>query len=170
MFLGVYGYLFYVVGNKNAETAVLYTTSHQQASDKEKIQGLERTLKDTEKERSNLSTYFVTKRNAVTFIEQIEQTGKSAGVDLSVNSVSDDAKGGETTQLTFSAAGAFPDIYRLTALIESMPYKVTIKKVDMQTLSDQKNGTIWKGNFVVTLESFVATSAATSTAGAATQK
>lgn len=166
MFLGVYGYLFYVVASKNTETVVLYTTSHQQASDKEKIQELDRTIKDTEKERNNLSAYFVTKTSAVTFIEQIEKIGKNAGVDLSVNSVSGDAKGGGTTQLAFSAAGTFSDIYRLIALVESMPYKVTLKKADMQVTSDQKDGsTIWKGGFVVTLESFVATSAATSTAG-----
>lgn len=158
---GVYGYLYYVVDSKNKETAALYIVSHQAASEKEKIQGLIRTLKDTEKDRNKLSGYFVTKINAVTFIEQIEKIGKDAGIDLSVNSVSDGAKDSGTIQLSFSAAGNFPDMYRLIALIESMPYKATLKKVDVQAASDSKEGgKNWKGNFIVSLESFAPASAA----------
>lgn len=162
--LSVYGYLFYVVENKNAETAVLYTISHQQASDQEKIQGFGRTLKETEKERNNLSEYFAAKTSAVTFIEQIEKIGKSAGVDLSVNSVSDEVKGGATTQLTFSAEGSFSALYRLIALVESMPYKVAMKKADIQIGDSKDTIEIWKGNFSVVLESFGTENTATSTA------
>lgn len=159
LFLGVYGYLFYVVDSKNRETAALYTASHQAASDKEKIQGLERTLKETEKERNNLSGYFVTKTNAVTFIEQIEKIGKNANVSLTVNSVSDDVKDNGAIQLNFSAVGSFPDMYRLIALVESMPYKVTLKKANVLRVVDQA---VWRGDFVVKLESFTVANATTS--------
>jgi Tfp pilus assembly protein PilO len=152
---GMYGYLFYVVNDKNKETAVLYAASHQQAADKEKIQGLERTLKDTAKDRDSISKYFVSKTNAVTFIEQIEKVGKSANVVLSVNTVSDDAKDMGGIQLSFSATGGFSDIYRLIALVESLPYKVTLKKTDIQKTEERKEGVaVWKGNFTVMLESF----------------
>jgi hypothetical protein len=156
-----YGYLFFVVDSKNKATTLLYSASHQAASDKEKIRGLERTLKDTEEDRNKLSEYFVTKTSAVAFIERIENLGKSAGVELSVNSVSDAAKNSGVLQLDFSATGSFSNMYRLMALVESMPYKVTLKKASMQKIGDQQEVTgDWKGDFMVTLESFVATSAA----------
>lgn len=162
---GMYGYLLYVVNDKNKETAVLYAASHQQAADKEKIQGLERTLKDTARDRDSISKYFVSKTNAVTFIEQIENVGKSANVILSVNTVSDEAKDVGGIQLSFSATGGFSDIYRLIALVESLPYKVTLKKTDIQKVDERKEGNaVWKGNFVVTLESFTPSNATTTPA------
>lgn len=158
MLLGVYGYLYFVADSKNTETSAFYIASHQAVSDKERIHELERTLKDTENERNKISEYFVTKTNAVTFIEQIEKVGKNAGVDLTVNSVSDEAKDAGAIQLSFSAAGSFPDIYRLVALVESMPYKVTLKKANISRAGDQ---TLWKGDFTVKMESFSAENATT---------
>lgn len=156
--LGIYGYLLFVVESKNKETSVLYATSHQVASDKEKIQELERVLKDTEGDRDKLSQYFIAKTNAVTFIEQIEKIGKTAGVDLSVSSVSDDEKDRNSIQLNFSATGSFLHLYHLIALIESMPYKVVIKKADIQVGangSPEVTTPLWEGSFVVLLEGFI---------------
>ncbi len=147
--LGAYGYLFFAAESKNKETAALYGASNERNSSKEKIQGLLRALEDTEKEREKLSEYFAAKTSAVAFIEQIEKLGKNAGVDLSVSSVSDGAKGGGAIELAFSATGSFSDMYRLIALIESIPYKVMLKKVDIQRMNDSG---AWKGNFTVTLE------------------
>lgn len=158
--LGAYGYLLSVVNTKNLETADLYTASHQAASGQEKILGLGRILKDTEKDRNKLSEYFVTKTNPVAFIEQIEKIGKNAGVDLVVSTVSDTTKDNGGIQLSFSATGSFSSVYRLIALVESMPYKVTLRKADVQMSGDQKDASgTWKGNFTVMLESFVAPSA-----------
>lgn len=162
--LCVYGYLFFVITDKNKETAALYLTSHQQSSDKEKIQGLARMLKESENDRKKLSEYFVTKTNAVAFIEQIEKIGKDVGVGLTVNSVSDAAKDKGSIELSFSATGSFPDMYRLIALVESMPYKVTLKKMDMQRAGDLKEGISWKGNFAVVLDGFVSANSATTSA------
>lgn len=152
--IGVYVYLFYVTESKNSETSVLYAASHQAASDKEKIQNLERALKDTREDREKLSKYFVTKTSAVTFIEQIEKIGKNAGVDLLVTTVSDDAKDGGAIQISFSATGGFTHMYHLVALVESMPYKVIVKKADIQKISDQQGN--WRGSFTVMLESLTA--------------
>ncbi len=155
--VGVYGYFIYAVETKNKETAVLYAAFHQAASDREKIQGFERVLKDTEKDRNQLSAYFITKTNEVTFIERIEKIGKSAGVALSVNSVSDKTKDSGAVELNFSTSGKFSDIYRLMALIESMPYKVTLKKADIRkAMVVGGAGSEWKGDFTVALESVVA--------------
>jgi hypothetical protein len=163
LLLGVYGYLFFMTNAKTEKTTALYLASRQAASDKEKIHALERMLKETEKERARLSEYFVTKTNAVTFIEQIEKIGKNADVDLTVNSVSGETKDSGAIALNFSATGSFSALYRLIALVESMPYKATLKKTDMQR-SDQKEKAAWKGNFTVMLESFAAGDATTTPA------
>lgn len=156
--LSTYGYLLFVMKSKNNESTVLYMASHQAASDKERTQELARMLKETEADRKKISSYFFTKANAVTLIEQIENIGKSAGVDLAVNSVSDEAKDTGVTQLSFSATGSFAALYRLVALTESMPYKITLKRVDIQEMNNQtQSGIGWKGNFTIMLGSFVST-------------
>jgi hypothetical protein len=160
--LGVCGYAFFFVQTKTIETAALYDISHTHASDKEKTQALARTLKETEKDRRVLSEYFVSKTSAVTFIEQIENIGKNAGVSLKVSSVSDEAKGSGGVQLSFSANGPFPEMYRLIALIESMPYKVTVKRANIQKMEGQ-GSVVWSGDFAVTLESFVQENTSTTT-------
>jgi hypothetical protein len=169
---GIYGHLLYSMQTKNKETAALYTASHEEDSDKEKIRELSRVLEDTKKERDNLSEYFVANTNAVTFIEQIEKVGKTAGVELTVLSVSDETKENGVVELGFSAIGGFTHLYHLIAIVESMPYKVVIKKADIQKTMEktagqhggQKEGAVmWAGNFTVTLESFIATNAATET-------
>lgn len=165
--LAVYGYLFFVVNAKNKETTILYTASHEQTSDKEKIQALFRVLRDTEEDREKLSKYFITKMGAVTFIEQIEKIGKNAGVQLSVNTVSDEESGGGAIQISFGANGSFAHMQHLIALVESMPYKVTIKKADIQKIDEQKDGqAVWKGTFNVVLESFSTDTVALSAAAA----
>lgn len=135
----------------------LYAASHQQTSDKEKTKELARMLKETEKDRNKLSEYFITKTNAVTFIEQVEKIGKDIGVNLSTNAIADGAKDSGAIEFSFSATGSFRNIYQLIALIESMPYKATIKKADIQKMSDQNESSgKWKGNFIMMLWGFVA--------------
>lgn len=158
--LGAYAYLLYAVQTKNKESSALYTLSHDQILDKGKIQELERALKETEKERGKFYEYFMNATNAVAFIEQIEKLGKSASVSLSVSSVSDGIKEDGTIQLGFSATGSFVNLYRLMALVESLPYKITLKKVDFQKSDGGEEGADWKGNFMVILESFTPTNPA----------
>lgn len=161
LILGVYGYLFFTVNSKNKEIAALYAVSHKEASDNERIKELLRTLKETEKERNMLSAYFITKTNAVAFIERIEMIGKNADVNVTINSVADGEKDKSALQLNFSATGNFPNMYHFIALIESTPYKIALKKADIQKMTDRAR---WKGDFLVSLESFAASSpAATST-------
>lgn len=160
-----YGYLFFVMKSKNAKTSELFVASHSRATDKEKNQGLERMLKDTETERKKLSEYFITKKNAVSFIEQMEKIGKSAHVALSVNSVSDEAKDTGVINLNFSVMGSFSNIFRFIELVDTVPYKVTIKKMDIQAVNDQKEENLkWSGSFTVMLESFVMATATTTMA------
>lgn len=171
MLIGMYGYLLYAVQDKNQETTVLYSTSHQQASDKEKIKELERTLKETEKDRIKLSEHFITKANAVSFIEQIEKVGRSAEVNLSVNSVSDDVKNNTGIQLSFSALGSFSDIYRLIALVEAMPYKISLKKTALQRVGNPKEiGAAWKGDFTLAVENFTSAAVAAPQEDASAEK
>ncbi|MBI2120032.1 MAG: hypothetical protein HYT94_00210 [Parcubacteria group bacterium] len=152
-----YGAIWYSVHVKQKETATLYAASNQQESDQEKIRELEGTLKDTKESRAKLDEYFIQKANTVTFIEYIEQLGKDAGVALTVSSVTDAPKGSVGIQLDFSAAGSFSGLYRLIALVELMPYKIALKKADVQRVETDGQ---WRGNFTIMLESFLAVNSA----------
>lgn len=150
--LCVYGALLYSAHNKELQSAVLQSKMKQNESDKETVKGLERALEDTKAQRAKLENYFIQKTNSVTFIEHIEQIGKGAGVELLVSSVADAPTGTSGIELNFSATGGFSGIYRLIALVEAMPHKITFKKADIQ--KSEADGS-WKGNFAISLESIV---------------
>lgn len=155
---GMCGFLIYSVESKNKKTSALYAASEQQVSDQEKIQNLKQILKETEGDRKKLDEYFITKTNTVSFIEKMKQVSRDASVDLSINSISDGEKNTDGVSLGFSAKGSFSSLYRLIVLVELMPYKITFKKIDIQKtdiLGEWTKG--WNGNFIITLESFIAT-------------
>jgi hypothetical protein len=154
--LGAYGYLSFSVKEKNKQTTLLYFATRQAESSTEEIRKFERTMKETEIERGKLSSYFVPETNPIAFIEQMEKIAKSTGVDLSIRSVFGDTKNDESVSLDFFATGNFSNLYRLVALVESVPYKVGIKKAILQkSVIDQETGQmLWSGDFTITLESF----------------
>jgi len=157
LFLGVYGALYYFINQKNKETAEIYSSLYRKVSEKDDLSSLERSLTNSTEKRAILESYFVRQEGAVAFIEQIENLGGYAGVDLKLNSVTPPKKTTDEFLVDFSATGKFENMYKLFALVDEIPYRVYIKKAALSVLkSDQKNAApLWSGNFTIVLESYL---------------
>jgi len=153
----IYGGLFFIVRQKNAQTAEIYSSLYRRASDEGALTRLEKTLADTEKQRALLDGYLVTSTETLSFIEQVEDLGKKSLTDVKVTSLSSPKKSGDPFLLDFTAQGEFGNISRLFSLVESMPFRISIKKANIAAIPQDKGATtasLWQASFTIVLESY----------------
>lgn len=109
----------------------------------------EKLLRDTKDEREKLDTFMVEKKTIASFIENLEMLAKHAGVEITKTlSIEKNTQRSKESLLKFNlrAKGSFKDIYYFSLLLESMPYKIRIRKMAMgtsgATVSSVTSGTL----------------------------
>jgi len=147
----IYGGLFFAVRQKNAETSLAHSSVYRQASDENAFTRLEKNIADTEKQRTLLDDHIITSSETLLFIEQIEDLGKKTFANVHVVSLSNPKKAGDPFSLDFTAEGKFENVYRLFSLIEEMPFRLSLKMVNMTANAQEMK---WNGSFTVTLDSY----------------
>lgn len=120
------------------------------------ISYLKRTLDDLSEERIKLDLYFITNRDIIRFIEQIETLGLEANAPVKISNV--EVEGMNALKVDFTASGSFSDIFYLATLVEKLPFEVVVNKFNISKESvkeiSQKN-TNWSGEFSITLNGFL---------------
>lgn len=112
----------------------------------------------SEKERF-VASHLVLPSDIVSFLESLENTGKSLGADVQVASVSDEtAAAAGTISLSLSVSGPFDAVMRTLGAIEEGPYAAAARDLSLDTA----NGQDWTA-----AGTFVVGTSATSTAPAA---
>lgn len=128
-----------------------------------KLKSIKNLIADTENDRKQLETYFVTDDKIVDFIEEVENIGKYAGADVEIMSVSigDDKSqteeqntATELLHLGFKVNGKWSDVFQFFALLEKLPFKIDIAKANLEAIYKDANNGIsssdWKGFFNIT--------------------
>jgi len=158
LLLSAYVYFFYTTVDSGRKMAALYSTLHQSASDETKAHSLSKSIDDTAVLRSSLDSYFIRSSESVLFLEKIETLGKQTGVSLHTSSYVVVPKTG-ILEDQFFADGTFSELYNLLALIESMPYQISVKNVNFIKNSTPENGKDqrppWTATFTVDLLSYI---------------
>lgn len=103
-----------------------------------------------------VASHLVETSDIVSFLESLEDTGKSFGADVQVASVSDEAaEAAGTISLSLSVTGPFDAVMRTLGAIEEGPYAAAANDLSLDT----SNGQDWTAAGV-----FVIGTSATSTA------
>jgi hypothetical protein len=155
LFVCLYGLLFFFIRQKNLQTTEIYSSLYEKESEKGALDSTEKSLADTEQQRKILDSYFINSTQAVSFIEKIEKLREYSHTEMVLNAVTPPKKQNEGLLLDFSASGNFEDIYRLFALIEKMPYRMTVRNAILAKSGNEKNPERWTGSFSVVLESYL---------------
>jgi hypothetical protein len=154
----MYGAMLFITYKRDIESADLYVSLYKSAENQENTLSLERTIKNTEVERSLIDSYFVPEAEISSFIERVESLGKAADVSLKMNSVQKTTN--KKFELSFVAGGTFANVYRTLLLVEAMPFSVKIKNLQMSKNTELSTPDTekerWFGSFVISLESFIA--------------
>jgi len=111
-----------------------------------------RLVESTHRMREELAAYLVSTEDPIAFLTTLESLGRATGVELEVDSLSvengtgtNDKTDSTESQIRVVALvrGTWEAVYQFTALVERMPYAVTVAKVAFE--QDNKTARQWKG-------------------------
>jgi len=101
------------------------------------------TIASSEEGRNKLDSYLVEKTDVVSLIEKVEKTATDLGIKVDIVNFSEEkATDFDPTGrvgiigVTISSQGSWDKINRLINAIDSLPYKVTIKSIELTKTSD----------------------------------
>jgi hypothetical protein len=109
-------------------------------------------VSDIAPEREELSDYFLSASNPTPLLSNIEDLGKSAGVLVNVESLSERAAATEgedgpsvpSVEVALSVSGSWGGVYNLVQLLEHLPYVVLLERVVLEESADEGRS-VWEG-------------------------
>ena len=146
-----YTVFFVGIKNKNEDISIIVNEIDSSIEKEAKLKSVKKLIEDTENERKKLDTYFVTDNSVVDFIESIEALAKEVEIDTEVVSVdiSENDKISEALLLSLEVEGLWSNLFYFVSLIEELPFKIGISKVDIKAVYEDANKTkssgSWKG-------------------------
>jgi hypothetical protein len=142
------------VNNNNIEISNLADELNQQLIKEKQLDSFKKIAEDTTAERGKLDSYFISPNGIVSFIKEIENLAFVAGVSIGINSVEVEeylikkrsSNTLELLDLELNFTGSWNNSFYFISLLEEMPYKIFIYKLDVDAQKDdQENTTGWKG-------------------------
>ena len=173
--LGVIGlcilhYLTYIdIKNKNENISILENNLFSQSNKQELTNSMESMVKNFDSDIKLVNNSIVSSDGDVLFIEDLESSAKSNGLDIQIDSlVFQDDKQLSSSTITFfnikaKTTGGWLGTYLFLAQLELLPIKVKINSYSLNNISDsgendiKKGGTqgnTWQSNFEINVLKF----------------
>jgi hypothetical protein len=134
---GVYVFLFNTIKTNATEASLLSNQLDLEVRRDQRLRSIKQLTTDLSEELALVDALLVPKDGVVTFLEHIEDLGRSAGVTLTVNSVSVDGTlptktSYERLRIEFVASGSWSATTHLLALFETLPYGIVIEQMQLE--------------------------------------
>lgn len=152
-----YGAAYGAVSAKSAEVSALQDQINLRTATVNRLTTARATLAELSTDETSVANYFVPQSGIVSFIDNLEATGRALGANVQTQSVS---TGGTsvrpTLDLSLTADGTFDAVMRTVGAIEYAPYAISITRLSV--------GALDKGSWEAQMELLVGSRAdATST-------
>lgn len=148
------------INDYNTKSEQDLATWQTEATRREDIRLLNRSIQQNVSDRASLETHFAKSSNIVPFLDSIEMLASKAGADAKVDSVDENADG-STLVVGLQASGNFTAIYKFLTLLENSPYELAFLSVNIQksaplsTPSKKGPDLRWEAVFKIQLLSFI---------------
>jgi hypothetical protein len=153
-----YGFWYTILSKKSADVSALQTQIDTKTDAVARIASTQTALTEIIGDEDLLQSYFVPETGVVSFIDELEDRGRTLGASVDVLSVS---TGGTAAQpiLTFalSIRGTFDAIMRAVGAIEHAPYDLIVTKLVLG--QEEKEG--WQAQMNITVGSVPKTATTT---------
>lgn len=152
----VCGVVVYTMQNKEKDIQRAVNELAKYSEGQKETSYLKRTLDGLAKERAKLDLYFITNRDIVRFIEQIETLGAEAGAPVKITSV--EVESISSLNIDFTSSGTFSQLFHLASLLESLPFEVVINRfnISKESVKDiSPKETKWSAEFSIALKGFL---------------
>jgi Tfp pilus assembly protein PilO len=147
-----YYWFFNFIKTETENNSILASKISLGIEQNDKLGDLQAAVKDTEVERTKLSSLFLANGSEVAFIEQIENLAKVSGLEEKTNNVSEalnQVSGAKSLDIQLTVTGDWNNVMYFLGQLENLPYSLNIKNVSLnRQSSDSKNKTnLWIGAF-----------------------
>ncbi len=155
-----YAFLYTRVTAQASEERALAAAAGEASAQDDRSRAAAQLLDAVADDRAAVTAYVIAKDDVAHFIGIIEALGGKSDTEVTVLSVAI-ADGSELTRhemlrLTFSSEGSFAGVSRVLALLEALPYPITIEQAYLErsgAASSNKKGAdrSWTGSFTITV-------------------
>lgn len=147
--VATYVWLFIKVGDTAAQATIGAEEAQLLATKNAHTQTVRRVVRDTEPQRAELNSYFVTETEFVSFLENIEGLGQTAGAPIQVQSVSigkaiDKDELLVPLELDLRSVGTLQGVFHVLALLEAYPKVLYVRSARITQHPTDLN---WQGSF-----------------------
>lgn len=140
--VGMYGYGISVVQSKGQELANTRDMLVEQTAKEAAYNNILRLIADTEPDRLELQTFFLTERETISFITETEQIAQQLGLEfqtteLSITEATTDTQA--ELQASFRFIGSEASVKYFLEILEYVPYHKTIPRVSVTSQAGADN-------------------------------
>jgi len=154
----LYGFILYKIYDEKGQAEKMLVTLSSELKREQSLQNISSMLKEISAERAKIESYFVDIKGSAGFLEKLQDFGEKAKVSISLDNV--DIEDKSALRIDFSANGTFGEVYRLLQILETTPYAIEVRsvnlnKVNISAQGGNKSGNLWSGSFSIRLLSFI---------------
>ena len=156
----VFFFFYRAINDNNQESRLKEEKWQIEASRREDIKALDRSVKTIEGERAQFETHFARSSDIVPFLDTIEGLAPKVGIEAEITSPLDILEDRTGLIVGIKASGTFGGIYKFLTLLENSPYELEFIGVDIKReikTDADKSVAIpkWNAVFKIKLLSFV---------------
>lgn len=144
---GLLWYGYTTMQTKKSDEAKQQEELREEATKREKLNALSRSIALAEEDRKLLAKYLFdpSEENQIRFISQMEALGASTGASVTISSL---ALSGNKVHAEFMLKGTWPEIYHTLRLVEELPTRTEVNRFSASRSASggQENSDEWSGN------------------------
>jgi len=153
--VGVYGFLFYSIKSNTESSNELVSQLDADKERNSRFEGIENTIKNIEERAVKLDTYILDVDNVVELLTLLEKSAKEQNVaiktEIKRNLVKEGESGSPSLGLTYSVTGGWSEILNFVAIVENLPYIVSVENLVLQKSGSDEGGALWSGSIRFTV-------------------
>ncbi len=126
------GYGFYVIHNQGTALGMAQVSVAEQAAKEMSYTNVIKQTESTQSDRTELATFFITEKDTVSFIAELEQAAAAVGVSFETKGLSVvAAAGGKPAELVIDCVfkGSESMVRKFILILEGIPYRTTMSRL-----------------------------------------
>ena len=144
----LYAWLFTEIRDTNTAISSVVNQLDLQVKKDRRLNSIKALIEELGNEIAALDGRFVSHDGVVAFLEELEGLGSFSGASVDVNSVSLQARPGNTPdellKIEFVSRGRWSSVVQLVSLLETLPFSITFERVQLERVPTQ--GGLWQAN------------------------
>lgn len=138
VFATTLGYEVYLVSSTEREVTSANESADLEIGGDSRAKNIALLQESSKSELALIEEIILTRADLVALVEKLEKTGRDLGLNVSISSITNDSKTSssanpETVRISIESRGSWTSSLSYVKLIENLPHKFSIDRVDLGT-------------------------------------